>query len=68
MAAKPPLHEIRLLLETDDESEIERLSDAIASLACPHRPSDDHRCAIPWLVVSAPVEKAKKWWRDLLNR
>jgi hypothetical protein len=63
-----PLHEIRLLVETDDEALLARLADQIALLACPQDDaSPDHRCPVPWFVIESEVEDPETW-RELLNR
>ena len=67
--AEPRMVQISLYVECDDDAEIERLSDAIALVACPEQ--DDvgasHRCSIPWFVVSSDGDELETW-RDLLNR
>ena len=62
-----PLHEIRLYIETDDAELIERLTDAVAHVACPHDPTPDHECSIPWFVISSPADQPEVW-REHLNR
>jgi hypothetical protein len=62
MAAHKPIWEIRLLVETDDPSELERLADAVALVACPEESSDpDHTCRIPWFVVSSELDDGDAW-------
>jgi hypothetical protein len=60
---------IELLVETDDEAEVEELVDAVAKVACPVDPADDHVCRVPWFVVRSPLATKKaRAWRDVPNR
>jgi hypothetical protein len=67
--ANPRMVSITLYVEADDDADVERLSDAVARVACPE-PADaatDHSCPIPWFVVTAVGEDLESW-RELLNR
>lgn len=65
--SRPPIFQIKVLVETDDLAELEALADAIGKVVCPAGASSGHACRIPWFVITSPVDKPKKW-RDLLNR
>ena len=66
------MHEIRLIVETDDQAEVERLTDAIWAGACPvdiDHLSAHHVCRIPWFVITSTMSaKDAEGWRDMLNR
>ena len=66
------MHEIRLIVETDDQAEVERLTDAICAVACPvdiDHLSAHHVCRIPWFVITSTMSaKDAGGWRDMLNR
>ena len=66
------MHEIRLTVETDDQAEVERLTDAICAVACPvdiDHLSAHHVCRIPWFVITSTMSaKDAEGWRDMLNR
>lgn len=68
----PSMYAIRLIVETDDEAEVERLTEAICAVACPvdtDHLSADHVCRIPWFVITSTMSaKDAEGWRDLLNR
>jgi hypothetical protein len=64
---KPMIFQIKLLVETDDPAEVERLADAVAKAACPDDLSEGHQCSIPWFVITSPVDEPDSL-RDLLNR
>lgn len=65
----PRVWKIELVLETDDEDEIERLSGAIARLACDDATDTDHTCRLPWfLITSALDDEEAAAWRGDLNR
>ncbi len=66
--AKPSIFQIKLLVETDDEDEVERLAEAVGLVVCPQDdPSPSHACPVPWFVVTSELEDPESW-RDLLNR
>ena len=66
------MHEIRLIVETDDQAEVEGLTDAICAVACPvdiDHLSAHHVCRIPWFVITSTMSaKDAEGWRDMLNR
>ena len=60
---------IQLLVETDDKAEVARLADAVATVACPEDPEQEHACRVPWYVVTSQLSSRKRrGWRDELNR
>ena len=68
MRVSTPIHEIRLLVETDDEDVVAQLARRISLLACPQDDqSADHRCPLPWFLITSEVEDPDGW-RDDLNR
>jgi hypothetical protein len=63
--------EVRLLIETDDEADVERIADAVGKAACPHDAlaEPDHACPVPWFVIRSPLyDQEASFWRDALNR
>ena len=42
--------------ETDDEEEVERLSDEIAKLACDEPMAADHACRLPWFLITSGLD------------
>ena len=73
MTAVPePLWQIKLIIESDDEAEVERVAEQVSRAACPTLPGDitvDHECEIPWMVVTSRIEGDEaEGWRDALNR
>ena len=66
--AEKPIWQIRLLVESDDAAEVERLAQAVGRVACPEDdPSPQHVCPVPWFVVTSEAEDAEEW-REVLNR
>jgi hypothetical protein len=53
----PRVWKIELVLETDDEDEIEQLSDAIARLACDEPTDTDHTCRLPWFLITSGLDE-----------
>ena len=68
----PRIYEIKLIVETDDEGEVERLTDAIQAAVCPvtdEAVAVDHACRVPWFVVRTELSaKNAEAWRGTLNR
>jgi hypothetical protein len=65
------LWSIQLIVETDDGAAVERLADQVSQLACPTLPadmSDDHKCEVPWFVVTSDLDDEGDTWRNTLNR
>lgn len=66
------LWQIKLIIESDDEAEVDRIADEVSRVACPTLPVDtaaDHECEIPWIVVTSPLEGDDAvGWRETLNR
>jgi hypothetical protein len=69
---QPTMWEVRLLVETDDPEELDRITDAVANIGCPLPVSEHDQCPTPWWVVSTPLEQLDEEeaarWRDVLNR
>jgi hypothetical protein len=67
-----PIWEIKLIIESDDVAQVDRIADEVSRVACPTLPADmtaDHECDIPWLVVSTPLDDDQAdAWRNDLNR
>ena len=63
----PRLWKISLIVETDDEAEIERLSEIVGNLACDVPANQDHTCRLPWFVITGllPDDEADAWREDL---
>jgi hypothetical protein len=61
---------IELVVETDDEDEIERLTNSIEKLACDvPTTDDDHTCRLPWFLTTSALDEVEAGtWRDELNR
>ena len=61
---------IELLVETDDEAEVDRLSDRVEQLACDlPTGGDDHACRLPWFLVTSALDDVEAaTWRPELNR
>lgn len=62
---------IRVLIETDDESVVHNIVDVTSETLCPAVGLRDpqHACDPPWFMVTSPLRRKKsKRWRSLLNR
>ena len=65
----PQIWNVQLLVETDDESEVGRIADAVGKVACPEEPASDHVCRIPWFLITTLLdEDDANRWREDLNR
>ena len=51
--------EIKLLIETDDEVEVEGFADKIGKLACPIDDFETHECRVPWFVMTHRLDDAE---------
>ena len=68
---KPTIWNIRVLIETDDETVVTAKANAIIEILCPSAGVVDaeHTCNAPWFVVTSPLrQKKSKQWTSLLNR
>lgn len=68
----PAMWEIKLIIETDDLDELERITEGVMRVACP-LPDDeiaiDHRCPVPWFVITSDIRPTEaERFRDALNR
>lgn len=65
-----PLHEIRVLVETDDDVLVDQLIERIEPLICLHDVAEepDHRCPNRWFILASQLDDADAAeWEDLLN-
>ena len=63
------LVQIKVLVEVDTESEVDRLTEIFENVICPH-PADSHpsKCPTRWFIVSTDLTAAEAAeWEDLLN-
>ena len=70
-AMRPTIWNIRVMIETNDDSVVQATTDAIRKTLCgpEHLLGPEHRCDPPWFIVTSPLNKKKaKGWRQLLNR
>jgi hypothetical protein len=68
---KPTIWNIRVLIESDDESVVQTKVAAISEILCPGADLGDpqHNCDPAWFIVTSPLSRKKsKRWRSLLNR
>jgi hypothetical protein len=72
VAETKPMWEIRLLIESDDPAERERITDSLADVLCPLPVSEHDECPTPWFIVATPLEhldnEEAERWREVLNR
>jgi hypothetical protein len=65
----PRLWKVSLIVETDDQQEVERLTDLAGDLACDVPANQDHACRVPWFVITSELpEDEADFWREELNR
>jgi hypothetical protein len=68
---KPTIWNIRVLIETDNESVVQTKVAAISEILCPAAELGDpqHTCDPAWFIVTRPLSRKKsRRWRSLLNR
>ncbi|MGH9039849.1 MAG: hypothetical protein ACRDZ3_06425 [Acidimicrobiia bacterium] len=59
---------IKVLVEVESDTEVERLTEAFDATICPHPGGSDHRCPSRWFIVSSELgEKEAAEWEELLN-
>lgn len=67
-----PIYTVTLIIESDDEDEVERISQQVAACACPaviDGYTEPHTCKVPYMVMTTRLnEKSAKSWRSSLNR
>jgi hypothetical protein len=69
-ADNPTIHEIKVLVELDDEKQLDLLVDRIGQVCC-DKPHDtpEEKCTVPWFIVASPLDDDEAAsWRDELNR
>jgi UDP-N-acetylglucosamine pyrophosphorylase len=61
--------EVKLLIETDDETAVDTFAEAITKLACSMGDFEDHTCPLPWFVMTSELDDQQAdEVRELLNR